>query len=185
MSNLTSPVDFPAALRAIWDHATDRYHQGLRDSAAFFSPVQLEFLASIGHSAQEVYDFVDDSIRYGEPDFNTFLLIAAQRRWYFLYVMQGQPGNRIVDTADLPPKSNAIHGTPWLPRLIEKARAKLRGEMSPDLMFCCAGDRSFFREHGLHPADLLEFVAHHFDDTDAIATWVLKQSRSASQLQQA
>ena len=51
-----------------------------------------------------------------------------------------------------------MDGIPWLPRIIKKAEAKLRGEMAPDLMYGCGGDRNFFREHRLNPADFLRHV---------------------------
>jgi len=59
-----------------------------------------------------------------------------------------------------------------LPRLIEKAKAKLRGEMPPELMYCCGGDRAFLREHGIHPADFLREVWAAGDDTKKILQYV-------------
>jgi hypothetical protein len=51
-----------------------------------------------------------------------------------------------------------MEGIPWLPRIIAKAEAKLRGEMDPDTMFGCGGDRAFCSKHHIHPADFLRVV---------------------------
>jgi len=85
------------------------------------------------------------------------LLIATVRREYFLVVQKGK-WEKPLPTATLPSKEAAVEGIVWLPRLIEKARRKLRGQMDKDLMYGCAGDRRFFREHDIHPADFLRVV---------------------------
>ena len=79
---------------------------------------------------------------------------------------------KIVAPSELPPKPTAVDGIPWLPRLIVKARAKLRGEMDPDTMFGCGGDRAFFREHQLHAADFLRVTWAAGDDDRKIIEWV-------------
>ena len=149
---------------------------GQRGSGTYFDEQELAFLASIGQKAQEVYDFAEDYNNYGEPGFETFQALATLRRHYFLYEMLGQPGDKIVDTGDLPPKAEAVDGIEWLPRLIEKARAKLRGEMSDDLMYGCGGDRGFFKKHGIAAHDFLLFVMRHFDDNAAIVEFVKRHS---------
>jgi hypothetical protein len=60
--------------------------------------------------------------------------------------------------ADYPAKDAPLDGIPWLPRLILKAQTRLRGEMPLEMMYGCAGDRRFFKQHGIHPADFLRFV---------------------------
>jgi hypothetical protein len=62
-----------------------------------------------------------------------------------LSVQKAQRSTRVIDMDKLPPKSAKLDGIEWLPRIIEKARAKLRGEMPPDLMYDCAVTRSFSR----------------------------------------
>jgi len=94
--------------------------------------------------------------------------------------MRGRPGTKVVDTGDLPPKKDKVRRIVWLPRLIEKARAKLRGEMSDDLMYCCGGDRHFFRDHDIHPAEFLAFVAGHFDQDEAIIDFVQRRSKTSA-----
>lgn len=146
-------------LKRLFNLALERYRAGERRAEQFFDAAGHAYLASIGMSAQELFDFAEDHVKYGgDPDWETVLLITAARRDYFLTVLHGQPARRTVDTADLPPKKAQLDGFPWLPRLIQKAHAKLRGEMSADLMYGCGGDRRFFHEHGLHPADFLRHV---------------------------
>jgi hypothetical protein len=170
---------FQTELKAIWQKATTQYASGQRGSAGYFTAEETTFLQSIGHSAQEVYDFAEDWVNSGEPDFETFLLIAAQRRHYYLNHMGGQTSDHVVDTGDLPSKTDSVAGIEWLPRLLPKARAKLRGEMSDDLMYCCGGDRRFFKQHQIHPAEFLACVIDHFEDDKAIIDFVLLRSKTA------
>jgi hypothetical protein len=171
---------FHLPLKQLWEKAVRLYQSGNKDSGTYFSSEESAFLAGIGHTAQEVFDFAEDYVSGGEPDFETFLQIAALRRHYFLNVMQGQAGDKVVDTGDLPPKSEAVAGIEWLPRIIPKARAKLSGEMSPDLMFGCGGDRNFFKKHRIHPAEFLAFVMMNFDNDDAIIDFVVQRSKIAA-----
>jgi hypothetical protein len=176
-SDMESHYTFQQTLREIWEKAVRLYREGNRDSASYFQAEESAFLESIGHTAQEVYDFAEDYAGGGEPDFETFLQVASIRRHYFLNVMNGTRSDRVVDTGDLPPKSDAVAGIEWLPRIIPKARAKLRGEMSDDLMFGCGGDRKFFKTHDIHPAEFLILVMQHFDDDEAIIDFVVRRSK--------
>ncbi len=173
---------FQQTLKDIWDRADAKYKAGTTGPANLFTDEDLAFLHSIGHSAVEVFDFVDDCNRYGgDPDFETFLLLASLRRHYFLHVMKRKQSDKIVDTGDLPPKKEKVRGIEWLPRLIGKARAKLRGEMSDDLMYGCAGDREFCRKHDIHLAEILQFVMEHFDDTESIIDFVVMNSKAPAE----
>lgn len=160
-------------LKQLFVLALERYRVGERDSSRFFTLEQQGYLASIGMNAQELYDFAEDHAKGdGDPDWETVLLIAAARRDYLLTVQHGTPSAHTVVTGDLPAKDAALDGIPWLPRLIKKAEAKLRGEMSADLMFGCGGDRSFFREHHLHPADFLRHVWAANGDEQKVLAYV-------------
>jgi hypothetical protein len=61
-----------------------------------------------------------------------------------------------------------VHGITWLPRLIPKARAKLRGELPASMMFCCGGDRDFFKKHAITAAEFLALVRAHENDSQPI-----------------
>ena len=67
-------------------------------------------------------------------------------------------------------------GVAWLPRLIAKARAKLRGEMPGELMYGCGGDRAFLRRVNIHPADFLREVWSARDDDEKIIEYVKRSS---------
>jgi len=133
-----------------------------------------EFLATIGCTAQELFDFVDDFLSYGDFDFETALEVTSIRREYFLNVMHGKSTGCVIPMGDLPAKSEKVDGIAWLPRLIAKARIKLRGEMDPDLMYGCAGDRPFLKEHKMTLPQFLQLVWDSGDDDRAIIETVKK-----------
>lgn len=151
-------VNWTRQFREIYDKAVRQYEAGQRGSDTFFSADETQFLASIGHTSQEIYDFAEDWVARGEPDYETALLVAAVRRDYFLVVQEGRPSDKRVAPGDLTGKEVEEEGIVWLPRIIEKAHAKLRGEMDPDLMYGCGGDRKFFKKNNVHPADFLRHV---------------------------
>lgn len=177
---MTTHYEFQKPLKQIWGKAVRLYGEENRDSSTYFNEEETAFLESIGHTAQEVYDFAEDYARGGEPDYETFVTVANLRRYYFQNVMKGQPGDKVVDTGDLPAKDLSVAGIEWLPRIIGKARAKLRGEMSDDLMYGCGGDRKFFKQNNLHPSDFLLFVMENFDDDEAIIDFVASRSKMAA-----
>jgi hypothetical protein len=133
-----------------------------------FAPADVAFLASIGCTAQELFDFVDDFIGWADFDFEMVFEVTAIRRAYFLDVMEGKSTGRVVPMSVLPAKSAAVDGISWLPRLIAKARIKLRGEMDPDLMYGCGGDRPFLRRHHMTLPQFLQLVWDKGDDDRAI-----------------
>jgi hypothetical protein len=69
-----------------------------------------------------------------------------------------------------------VRGIAWLPRLLPKARAKLRGELPESLMYSCGGDRGFFKEHDIQPGEFLNLVWRHETDDAAIVEWVVGRS---------
>lgn len=180
MAENVSTPSYTKQLKAVWETAVVLYQKGERDSSRFFDPTQKAFLDSIGTSSQEVFDFAEDWVNGQDPDFLTFALLADCRRNYFIIRQKGERSNKVVDTGDLPPKDEQVWGVEWLPRIIPKAKAKLRGEMSADLMYCCGGDRKFFRTHGIDPSTFLHVVATFENDDDAIIDWVLKHSISVN-----
>lgn len=150
--------NWPKQFRELFDDGMDAYRAGRHDAPSMFDKSQREFLEAIGATPQEIFDFVEDTYHGGEPGIETTLLVTAVRREYFLSVQKAQRSTRVIDMDDLPPKTAQLGGIEWLPRIIEKAKAKLRGEMPPDLMYDCGGDRAFLRAHGIHAADFLREV---------------------------
>lgn len=159
-------------LRALWDHAVARYQQGERDPELFFDSAQREFIDAIGATPREVFDFAEDYVSYGEPDYETFALLADRRRSYFLQVQGGKRSERVVMNDELPPKNAKVRDIEWLPRILEKAKAKLRGEMNPDLMYGCGGDRNFLKQVNLHPAAFLALVERNMENDEAVIDYV-------------
>jgi hypothetical protein len=172
-----SEYDWPIEFRKVYDAGTKRYEAGERAPQKLFSKRELEFLASIGCSAQELFDFIDDLARYGEPEYETVLLTTGVRRDYFRLVQNGVASGKEIDMDKLPSKKDEVDGIAWLPRLIEKARAKLRGEMPADLMYGCGGDRPFLQEMNVELAEFLRLVWTSGDDNRRIIDYV-KQRRA-------
>ena len=168
--------DWKTEFQSIWDRGVLAWKAGRNSAGTMFEPKDVAFLSSIGCTAQELFDFVDDSLGYDDLDFETALAVAAIRREYFLNVMHGKPTGRVVPMRDLPAKSAEVDGIAWLPRLIAKARIKLRGEMNPDLMYGCAGDRPFLRKHRMTLPQFLQLVRDKGDDDRAIIDAVKKSA---------
>jgi len=103
----------------------------------------------------ELFDYAEDS---SDLDFETALLITAARRDYFFVAQKAVWSQNLIEVDKLPAKDAELGGIVWLPRIIEEAKARLRGEMPNELMYGCGGDRRFFRAHDIHPADFLRFV---------------------------
>lgn len=142
----------------LFDRCLLRYRSGDEDFNGYYSEADLAFLKSIGYKPRELFDFVEDFGDGGEPTLSTAILVASARRDYFRHEMNGELSAREIKPSDLPGKGEAIDGITWLPRIIMKAVGKLRGELDPDIMFCCGGDRNFLRTHGIAPADFLRAV---------------------------
>jgi predicted dehydrogenase len=175
----TQPLPAPSweqRFTKLFRASVDKYLAGHQKAEGLVDEKGKTFLASIGHTAQEFYDFVDDFCRGGEPTVETALKIAAVRRDYFLKEQNGTASTHRIVMADLPSKDAQVEGIGWLPRLLPKAEAKLRGEMPPELMYCCGGDRKFFRTHQIDPAEFLRKVwaanGKHADVVDWIKSKV-------------
>lgn len=157
---------------ALFDRCVVQYRAGRTDPDDWFSDEDMTFLGRSGCRRGEFFDFVEDHCRYSDLSATTALMVAAVRRDYFLHVQGGVASTRIVAPAELPAKVAEIEEIRWLPRLLAKARAKLRGEMDADTMFCCGGDREFFQRYDINPADFLTAVWRAGDNDRAIIDWV-------------
>ena len=168
---------FPAEFRALYDYAVALYAKGQRGADTFFNSAQCAWLAANGLSAQAFYDYAEDHVAQGEPGFEHALAIELVRRDYFLSVQQGKASAVVADSDRWPAKDEAIDGIVWLPRILPKVRAKLRGELPSSMMFCCGGDRRFFKAHDILPAEFLALAWRHEDDDAAIIAWVRARAR--------
>ena len=168
--------DFADQLHELWEKSCGLYKKGRHDASTYFTAGELAFLAANGLTAQNLYDYAEDFTSGGEPTWNTALAIELVRRDYFLNAQGGRASAVVLDESKMPAKTDAVHGIAWLPRIIPKTKAKLRGELPPSLMYCCGGDRNFFTTHDIHPAEFLSLVWRHEHNDAAIVDWVVRRS---------
>lgn len=161
---------------ALFDRCLAAYQSGDHDFENHYTCEDSAFLARIGCKPREFFDFVEDFGSEGEPSISTALLVAAVRRDYFHTVQKGIPSATLLTRDDIPTFGDELGGMVYLPRLLAKGRAKLRGELDPDLMFGCGGDRKFLKTHGdIHPADFLRHLWASGTDDQKITTWIKEQ----------
>lgn len=169
MSNFTWQDTF----LALFDRCLAEYRAGNEDWATYYSEEDLEFLTSIGYKPREFFDFVEDFGDGAPLPPAAALLVAAVRRDYFLVVQNGEPSETFFPAGQLPAKDDAsLAGRPYFARILKKARLKLRGELDPDIMFGCGGDRRFLIACDIHPADFLRHVWAADEDDAKIAALV-------------
>ena len=162
----------------LFDACAARYHEGERDFETWFSKDDLNLLEEIGYKTREFFDFVEDFCDKQSPSPSTALLIASVRRDYFHTIQNRQKSAQTLTRDELPTFGDTLNDIAYLPRILAKARAKLRGELDPDLMYSCGGDMNFLKNHGdIHPADFLRQVWAAGEDDQKIANWVSSQCR--------
>jgi hypothetical protein len=105
-------------------------------------------------------------------------MVASVRRDYLRWAMNGELSSHEIRPDELPGKDEELDGIVWLPRILVKARGKLRGELDPDIMFCCGGDRKFLRTHDIAPADFLRALWGAGDDDAGMVEFVRSNSPS-------
>jgi len=171
--------EFTQRFHALYDKAVSLYEKGQRDPALFFNVQETAFLNANGLSDQNFFDYAEDHHNHGEPGHDHALAIELVRRDYFLNVQGGHGLVTVLDESRLPAKTDTVRGIEWLPRLMPKARAKLRGELPASLMYCCGGDRRFFKTHNILPAEFLSLVWRHLNDDNAIVEWVVRRSQAS------
>ena len=173
MKHFTFIRDF----HALYAEAVARYSAGQRSAAQMFSPAEIAFLSANGITAQHLYDYAEDDRNYGGPGLDHAVAIELVRRDYFLNVQSGRASAAVLDVSKMPSKSDTVRGIEWLPRLLPKARAKLRGELPASLMFGCGGDRAFFEEHDILPSEFLALRWRHENDDAALVDWVVRRRK--------
>ena len=93
-------------------------------------------------------------------------------------MQDGKPSGNTLDSSTLPPKTDEAAGIAWLPRIMPKAIAKLRGELPPETMYGCGGDRNFFKENNIHPAEFLRAAWAYEGETSKLIDWVVARKSS-------
>src|ERR1700730_13328148 len=67
--------DWKPEFRKVWERGVAAWKAGRKAARTMFAPGDVAFLAGIGCTAQELFDFVDDSLRYDDVDFETVLAV--------------------------------------------------------------------------------------------------------------
>jgi len=158
---------------SLFDRCVERYQSGDKDFTGYYDAKDAALLAEIGYKPREFFDFVEDYCEEGDPSPSTSLLVAAVRKDYFEVVMNRKTSDRELSRDEVPTFGDDLEGIAYLPRILAKARAKLRGELDPDLMYGCGGDRNFLEKSGnLHPADFLRQVWAADGDDGKVLAWI-------------
>lgn len=160
----------------LYERCLESYRGGDTDYNNWYDEGDHNFLKSIGYQPLEFFDYVEDFAVHSDPTPTTTLMIASVRRDYLDVVQGGQQSELTVRSADLPPKDSDLEGHVWLPRILAKARAKLRGELHPESMYCCGGDREFLRKLDIAPSDFLRVVWSAGDDDSKILNYITAHS---------
>jgi hypothetical protein len=170
-------LEWVVEFRALFERKATAYKSGIRSADVMFSQEEEEdFLRSIGATPQEIFDFVEDWCEDGEPDPEMVVAITKIRRDFFLNHQQGQFSKLVKNTDLFPPREASLAGLKWFPRIIEKARAKLLGELPSDLMYSCGADRQFLKKVNVNPDEFLQVVWEAGDDVDHIVKFVTDRS---------
>ncbi|MFA6961658.1 MAG: DUF5069 domain-containing protein [Opitutaceae bacterium] len=168
---------FAQTFRTLYDKAIALYADGRRGADTYFNADESAWLASNGITAQHLYDYAEDFHGYdGDPSYDIALGIEYIRRDFFLNVQHGKASTVVADPATWPAKDAAALGITWLPRILPKARAKLRGELPSSMMYGCGGDRNFFHTHDIHPTEFLNLIWRLDGNDAAIIDWVVRRS---------
>ncbi len=171
--------DFSDKFRAAYDKGVKLYASGNRDVKTWYTADEQAFLTGNGIGLQAMLDYAEDQNNYGEPGYDRALEIETIRRDYFLNVQKGKASTAVLDESKMPGKAEAVKGIAWLPRILPKTKAKLRGELPNSLMYSCGGDRAFFKQHDILPAEFLNLVWRNENNDGAIVDWVVARSAAA------
>jgi hypothetical protein len=174
-----SHYEFTSRFSSLYEKAVALYRSGQRGAETFFDKEEASWLAANGIASQNLYDYAEDDVGGGEPGYGHALTIESVRRDFFLNVQKGVPSKAVLVEVAMPGKAESVQGIEWLPRIIPKAKAKLRGELPASLMYCCGGDRRFFKGNNILPAEFLSLIWRNGDNDDATVAWVVARSKSA------
>lgn len=167
--------DYQKELQNVWEHAVRVYQSGVGEPGQMFPKEQIDFLSSIGQNEQQMFDYAEDYANGAEPCFGDVASVADIRRAYFLDVQNGVPSRLVGNPDDLPSRNAEAGGLAWLPRVVTKAKQKLRGELHPSVMYGCAADRAFLKLCDIHPAELLRKVWQFENNDPAVYDWVCER----------
>ena len=172
-SQVDPPFDeWEKAFQRLFDRALESFESGVRDPEHMFVEEEKAFLEAIGATPQEIFDFVEDWAEDGVPSREIIRKVTGLRREYFLTVQKGNRPSGNGSSITLPSPWAELGGHRWLPRIIAKAKAKLRGVLPPDIMYVCGMDRRFLQERNIGLPEFLRKVWDAGDDDKPILHYV-------------
>ena len=127
--------DWRTQFHDLFFKGVERHKEGRQSPEGMFEGDEPNFLESIGCSTQEMFDFCDDYVRWGDVIYEQVEELQAVRYEHFIEELDSQPASHAMEMDEFPPKDAELEGIAWLPRLILKARAKLAGNLPADLMY--------------------------------------------------
>ncbi len=116
-------------------NGVERHKEDRQSPEAMFEGDEPAFLESIGCTTQEMFDFCDDYVRWGDVIYEQVEELQTVRYEHFINKLNSEPASHTMEMDEFPPKDAELEGIAWLPRLILKARAKLAGNLPADLMY--------------------------------------------------
>ena len=164
--------DWKARFRELYHSAQERYRAGRTTTTTIFEPDEVYFLATIGCSSRELFDFVEDSINWDDVEYDQVEGVTELRRDHFVNTLRSESAMTKIDPDKIPAKTDEVDGIAWLPRLIVKGRAKLAGQLPPELMYGCGGDRPFLRERNSNLVDFLRVTLEAGDNDRVIIDYI-------------
>ena len=105
--------DWKPRFRELYEAAQQRYRDGRATTTTIFEPDEVYFLATIGCSSRELFDFVEDSINWEDVEYDQVEGVTALRRDHFVNTLRGEPARTQIDPDKIPPKrmkSTALPG---------------------------------------------------------------------------
>ena len=97
--------DWKARFRELYQAAQQRYRDGRTIPETIFEADEADFLASLGCTSQELFDFVEDSINWGDVEYDQVEGVTALRRDHFVNALDSQPADSVIDPATIPAKT--------------------------------------------------------------------------------
>lgn len=165
--------DWQTDFKELYNRTLERMRNGGRDLNRLFDAKDRAFLRSIGSKPIEMFDACDDFMNDGVPTPEEALRIHEIRRDHFLRVQNGKfPPLK----TDVRARGSEMGGIPWLPRAIDKARAKLEGRLGDELFYPCGGDRRMLNELGIGRVEFFEIVRDNPAD-EGVLREVLKRRK--------
>ncbi len=180
IGSMKTTSDFGRKLYDLWNKSVVAYEREAKVGANLFDQSELDFLEANGMTIQNLYDYAEDFVNCGEPDFAMVLLIQEVCRDYLLEECAGIVSRKKLSADAFPERTLEKEGIVGLDRIFEKARAKLHGEISSELMYSCPSDRAFLRENHIHPAEFLRlvwFYEKNRDPKDDLVKWILHRRK--------